>query len=133
VTGTWVVVVSADRDFYDRNGVAEVQFPLGTPDRTIELAGDRMSIGRRSRSLGTAPAIDLAEPPEDGGISHTHASLLRQADGSWALADHGSSNGTYLNDATDPLPAETPVGLRSGDRFYLGAWTRVVIEHLPAP
>jgi len=131
-SGTWVIVVGADRAYYDRNQVAEVQFPLGVPPRVIELptAGDPVAIGRRSASRGTNPAIDLAGPPEDAAVSHTHASLLREGDG-WSLVDHGSTNGTYVNETTDPVPANTPMPLKAGDRIYLGAWTKLTLELHP--
>jgi hypothetical protein len=127
--GTWVAVVTADRPYYDRNQVAEVQFPLGVPARVIELAaGEAVAIGRRSHSRGTNPAIDLAGPPEDAAVSHTHASLLPQDDGTWSLVDHGSTNGTYLNESTTPVPPNTPTPVTPTDRIYVGAWTRITLE-----
>jgi pSer/pThr/pTyr-binding forkhead associated (FHA) protein len=112
--------------------VSEVQFPLGVPTRVIELqAGKAHTIGRYSRSRGTSPEIDLAEPPEDAAVSHTHASLLAKDDGTWELVDHGSTNGTYLNESTDPVAANTPRPVAAGDRIYLGAWTKITIELRP--
>ena len=70
--------------------------------------------------------------PEDAAVSHTHASLLRQDDGTWVLVDHGSTNGTYVNEASDPVPANQPLALSSGDRVYLGAWTKITVELRPA-
>ena len=87
-----------------------------------------VTIGRRSRSLGTDPALDLAIPPEDPAVSHTHASLLPGDDGTWSLVDHGSTNGTYLNESPEPLPANVPRTVRPGDRIYVGAWTRISLE-----
>ena len=123
-----VAVISADRAYYDSNHVSEVQFPLGVPPRAIELPAGPVSIGRRSRSRGTEPNIDLAGPPEDPAVSHTHASLLPSDDGRWELVDHGSTNGTYVNEAPQPIPANQPVPLSPGDRIYLGAWTRITLE-----
>lgn len=132
--GRLVAVITADRAYYDSHDIAEVQFPLGVPPRTIELPPGPVSIGRRSRSRGTNPAIDLAGPPEDPAVSHTHASLLPADDGTWQLVDHGSTNGTYLNESPEPVAANRPLPLADGDRIYLGAWTRITIElHPPAP
>jgi hypothetical protein len=132
VGGTWVAVVTADRAYYDRNKVTEVQFPLGVPARTITLEpGKSHTIGRRSHSRGTNPEIDLAGPPEDAAVSHTHASLLSKDDGSWELVDHGSTNGTYVNEGPDPVAANTPIPLVSGDRIYVGAWTQITLQHTP--
>lgn len=124
----WRAVVSADRAFYDRNGSDQVQFPLGAPTRTFDLADEQVSIGRRSRSRGITPTIDLGDPPEDAAVSHAHATLLRQPDGSYSLVDNGSTNGTFVNDGTDPVAANTPIPLAAGDRVYVGAWTRVTLE-----
>jgi hypothetical protein len=123
-----VAVITADRPYYDSNHVSEVQFPLGVPPRAIELPAGPVSIGRRSRSRGTEPNIDLAGPPEDPAVSHTHASLLPSDDGRWELVDHGSTNGTYVNEEPQPVPANQPVPLSPGDRIYLGAWTRITLE-----
>jgi hypothetical protein len=127
VTGPLVAVITADRDYYDSNDVGDVQFPLGVPPRTIELAGGQVTIGRRSRSRGTNPALDLAGPPEDPAVSHTHASLLPGDDGTWQLVDHGSTNGTYLNESSDPIAPNQPLPLSPGDRIYLGAWTKITL------
>jgi hypothetical protein len=124
-----VAVITADRAYYESHQVSEVQFPLGMPPRTIELPPGSASIGRRSRSRGTNPEIDLGGPPDDPAVSHTHASLLPKDDGTWELVDHGSTNGTYLNESPDPVPANRPVPVATGDRIYLGAWTRITLEH----
>lgn len=126
-----VAVITADRPYYESHYVSEVAFPLGAPARTIELPPGPIHIGRRSRSRGTDPAIDLAGPPEDSAVSHTHASLLPRPDGSWELVDHGSTNGTYVNESPEPLPANQPRRVGPGDRIYVGAWTRITLE--PAP
>jgi hypothetical protein len=124
-----VAVITADRAYYDSHEINEVQFPLGAPPRTIELPMGPVSLGRRSRSRGTSPELDLAGPPEDPAVSHTHASLLPKDDGTWELVDHGSTNGTYLNESPEPMPANQPVPVAAGDRIYLGAWTRITLEH----
>jgi hypothetical protein len=126
-----LAVVTADRPYYDSQQVGEVQFPVGAPPRVIELPAAPATIGRRSRSLGTAPALDLAIPPEDPAVSHTHASLLPGDDGTWSLVDHGSTNGTYLNESPEPLAANVPRTVRPGDRIYVGAWTRISLELRP--
>jgi hypothetical protein len=126
-----LAVVTADRAYYDSQQVGEVQFPVGAPPRVIELPAVPVTIGRRSRSLGTDPALDLAIPPEDPAVSHTHASLLPGDDGTWSLVDHGSTNGTYVNESPEPLPANVPRTVRPGDRIYVGAWTRISLELRP--
>jgi predicted component of type VI protein secretion system len=43
------------------------------------------------------------------------------------VVDLDSANGTYLNDSTDPLPANQPAKLAVGDRVHLGAWTTLTV------
>ena len=130
---TWWVVITADRTFYDRNGVTEVQFPMGAPERALPLGEERVTIGRRSASRGIEPTIDLSEPPEDPAVSHAHATLLRQADGTYVLVDNGSTNGTYLDGRGDPIPPHEPVPLVVGSQINLGAWTSIRIDERGAP
>ena len=42
--------------------------------------------------------------------------------------DLGSANGTRLNGAAEPLPAETEVPVKAGDRVHLGVWTTLTLE-----
>jgi hypothetical protein len=128
-----IAVITADRAYYDSQQAGEVQFPVGAPPRHLELPAGPATIGRRSRTLGTAPAVDLAVPPEDPAVSHTHASLLPGDDGTWTLVDHGSTNGTYLNESMEPLTPNLPRGVRPGDRIYVGAWTCITLELRPLP
>lgn len=125
-------VITADRTFYDRNGVTEVQFPLGAPERAFPLQEERVTIGRRSTSRGIRPTIDLSEPPEDAAVSHGHATLIRQPDGSYVLVDNGSTNGTYLNGSRDPIAPHEPIAIAVGELFNLGAWTNIRIDERSA-
>jgi pSer/pThr/pTyr-binding forkhead associated (FHA) protein len=85
-----------------------------------------LRIGRRSVSRGLEPEIDLTGPPTDPGISHLHAVLIGQPDGSWAVIDRGSSNGTQVNGRE--IDSRVPVALRDGDRVCLGAWTALTVH-----
>jgi hypothetical protein len=128
---TWRAVIEADRAQYDRNAPDDIAFPSGLPERVVVLDRDCVHIGRRSEARRTHPEIDLAGPPEDTGVSRTHAELHRQADGSYALVDMGSVNGTTVNDDATPLPEGESRPLRHGDRILLGAWTRITIRRDP--
>ncbi len=129
----WRAVVTADRAYFDRvvaaggPDSAAVEFPLYCPERRFVLHDDRIAIGRRSRSRGILPDIDLIGPPEDPGVSAGHAMLIRTAD-AWAVVDLDSTNGTTVNDATRPLPPNNPHPLADGDRVHLGAWTTLTLR-----
>ncbi|MFC4906308.1 FHA domain-containing protein [Actinomadura gamaensis] len=135
----WVAVVSADRAYYDAviamNGpdAARIVFPPFVPERRIPLTGDRVLIGRRSPSRGTEPQIDLRQPPEDPGVSHTHAFLLARPDGRWSLVDPGSANGTCVNDSIEPIPNNVEVPVGEGDRVHVGAWTTITLTRGGTP
>lgn len=136
VQGSWAAVVSADRVHFDavqaQEGpdAADIAFPAYCPDRRFSLSGAQIRIGRRSRSRGLEPEIDLTGPPADPGVSHLHAVLLAQAGGGWALVDPGSTNGTTINDDLDPIKTDVPVPLKDGDRIHVGAWTTITV-HAP--
>lgn len=133
-TSPWSVLVTADRAYYEvvlAQGEPEgaaIPFPDSFPERSIPLVGERIRIGRRSRSRGETPEIDLAGPPEDPGVSHRHAILLAQPDGGWAVQDVGSTNGTTINDNEDPITPEVPVPLADSDRVHVGAWTTITVH-----
>ncbi|MFC4945251.1 FHA domain-containing protein [Pseudonocardia sp. GCM10023141] len=132
---TWTVVVEADRAWFDevrsRNGpdAGLVEFPQYCPQRRFTLAGPQLAIGRRSRSRGIDPEIDLTGPPLDPGVSTLHALLLARPDGDWEIVDVGSTNGTTIGDAPSPIAANTPVRLADGDRIRIGAWTTITVAH----
>jgi pSer/pThr/pTyr-binding forkhead associated (FHA) protein len=102
-----------------------VAFPADTNERRIPLAGKQMRIGRRSVTRDLEPEIDLAEPPADPGISRLHAVLIAAPDGTWAVLDPGSANGTLLNGRE--ITTGYLITLHDGDRINLGAWTVITV------
>lgn len=128
----WSAVISADRGYFDEviaEGALDetgISFPGSYPQRSVRLSGTEMRIGRRSVSRGVAPEIDLSGPPADPGISHLHAVLIAQQDGTWLLLDQGSSNGTQVNGRQ--VASGVPVPLRDGDRISLGVWTVLTVR-----
>lgn len=127
----WTAVVTASRSHYDAvmaaigPGAPGVRFPGDYAERTFMLTGFRMRIGRRSHSREVVPEIDLTGPPADPGISRLHAILEAQPDGTWAVMDPGSENGTIVNDVE--IEPGLPVPLRHGDSIFIGAWTSIAI------
>jgi hypothetical protein len=130
----WRVVVVADREYHARMLAAAmpeaepIAFPVFCPERRFVLEGGQLLIGRRSRSRGIEPDIDLTGPPEDPAVSHAHALLVASQDGGWTVVDLDSANGTYLNDGTDPIEANVPVPVKDGDRIHVGAWTTMTLQ-----
>lgn len=135
----WVLTAAADRDYFSRiqgfNGPDSggIQFPVVYQPRRFTLGGQQqVFIGRRSRSRGIEPDIDLSGAPMDPGVSHSHAAIVATEDGGWAIVDVGSANGTYLNGAIEPIEPGQPQPLTDGDRIQLGAWTRLTISRRAA-
>ncbi len=131
VAGVWTATVGPDRTYFDANAIDGVEFPEGVAARTVTLPAPQVRIGRKSRSKGTDPELDLSAEPLDPGVSHSHALLTLNIDGVWLLSDLGSTNGTYLNDEPKPLTAGQTRPLADGDRVHVGAWTTVTL-HAPA-
>jgi pSer/pThr/pTyr-binding forkhead associated (FHA) protein len=129
---TWTAVVGADRAYYEQVQAvtgpegAAVTFPSYCAERRFQLVGNQMRIGRRSVSRGLAPEIDLTGPPADPGISRLHAVLIAMPDGSWAVLDPGSANGTLVNGSE--IGVGDQVALHDGDRINLGAWTAITVH-----
>ncbi|GAB2984013.1 FHA domain-containing protein [Nocardioides montaniterrae] len=124
----WVAEVWIDPDWYADQQSTDPMPSAGLPT-VVPLRSQSLLVGRASASRGIHPDIDLGS---DTGISRRHCQLT--SDGRrWWVEDLGSSNGTYVGDATGPLPT-TPLvqgqkrELDGDDRIYLGAWTRLVVR-----
>ena len=124
----WEAVVTADREYFDRVAPTGVTFPPHCPPRTFAMSVAETRVGRRSGTRGVNPEIDLSGAPEDTAISHLHALLLRQGDGTYSLVDPGSTNGTTLNDDPTPVATNVAIPLADGDRIHLGAWTTLTLH-----
>ncbi|NUK93409.1 FHA domain-containing protein [Streptomyces lunaelactis] len=130
----WTAVIAPDREYFlammHRSGpeATGLNLPAYSPEQHLPLTGNQIAIGRRRHSTGESPEIDLSVPPEDPGVSHQHAVLVQQPDGSWAVVDQNSTNGTTLNGAEDPIQPYVPIPLNDGDRVHVGAWTTITIR-----
>ncbi|MEU6322316.1 FHA domain-containing protein [Streptomyces sp. NPDC047009] len=131
---TWTATIGPDREYFmammQRSGpeAAGLNLPAYSPEQQRTLTGNQVTIGRRRHSTGDTPDIDLSVPPEDPGVSHQHALLVRQPDGSWAVVDQNSTNGTTVNGGEEPIQPFVPVPLQDGDRVHVGAWTTITIR-----
>jgi len=119
----WAVTVGPDRGYFERTAPEGLVFPDDESARTIALDGARVRIGRRRPPGEDAPEIELGDP----AVSRLHASLVNAADGSWAVIDEGSSNGTTINARADPIAPHVEVALSDGDRIHVGAWTTITL------
>lgn len=130
----WTATIGPDREYFmammQRSGpeAAGLNLPAYSPEQQRPLTGNQMTIGRRRHSTGESPDIDLSVPPEDPGVSHQHAVLVQQPDGSWAVVDQNSTNGTTVNGGEEPIQPFVPVPLQDGDRVHVGAWTTITIR-----
>jgi pSer/pThr/pTyr-binding forkhead associated (FHA) protein len=126
-----VAVVTQDRAYFEQmqaKGVhmgSAVEFPALTPERRFPLGRKQLRIGRSSADRDLKPEIDLSGLPADPGISRLHALLVPAPNGTWAVLDPGSANGTLLNGRE--IPAGELVTLHEGDRINIGAWTAITI------
>jgi hypothetical protein len=128
--GRWTATVGPDRTYFDANAIEGVEFPADVKPREVDLPAPQVRIGRKSRSKGTDPELDLSAEPLDPGVSHNHALLTLNIDGVWLVSDLGSTNGTYVNDEARPLTAGQSRTLSDGDRVHVGAWTTITL-HAP--
>ncbi|MFD3685283.1 FHA domain-containing protein [Nocardiopsis sp. NPDC058631] len=130
----WRAVVAADPAYYqymaDQGMLdsSQISFPAVNKQRRVSLRGDRVHIGRRSASRGFTPEIDLGGPGGDPAVSHVHAILVARPDGSWAIVDPGSTNGTMINGTANTIPRKVEVPLNDSDRIYVGAWTVIIVQ-----
>ncbi|MFJ3302420.1 FHA domain-containing protein [Streptomyces sp. NPDC086549] len=131
---TWTATIGPDREYFmammHRSGpeATGLNLPAYSPEQQRTLTGNQVTIGRRRHSTGDTPDIDLSVPPEDPGVSHQHAVLVQQPDGSWAVVDQNSTNGTTVNGSEEPIQPFVPVPLQDGDRVHVGAWTTITIR-----
>ena len=123
----WEAIVKADRAHFGRTAPAGITFPERWTTRRFMLTGAELTIGVARSPRAVRPDIDLSGAVSDDGISHLHAMLLRQADGTYALVDQGSTNGTFLNDGRERIAVNEPVLLHDGDEVHIGAWTTITI------
>jgi hypothetical protein len=97
--------------------------PLEQAPITFRLDKESHLIGRRSELRGVYPEVAL---DFDSAVSHRHALLNRQPDGTFVLRDIGSTNGTKLNGVE--LKAMVDVPIKDGDELTLGHWTRIKVR-----
>ena len=123
------LVLGTDRAHWDRMvGSGEPAFPAVAPTLSFELSGDRAVLGR-VRSGAPAGDVDLAltGTAADPAISQ-HQCVFERDGATWTVRDAGSANGTWINDAAEPLAEGATHTLAPGDRILMGAWTSLTVR-----
>ena len=80
-----------------------------------EQQGEDFRVREGQNTIGSAPDADIVL--HDTAISGKHASL-RYKDEKFTITDLDSSNGTFLNDRTDPIAREE---LKDNDIIRIGS------------
>jgi hypothetical protein len=96
--------------------------PPAEPERRIPLDKEENLVGRRDDKQNIMPDVR----PHDPSVSRRHAMLLIQPDGSLAILDLDSANGTFVNGA-QVVPG-IPRAFDVGDVVTMGRWTRLRVE-----
>jgi hypothetical protein len=117
---TWDVVIAVDPSL-DTDPDPELTAP-DDPERRIPLDRAENLIGRRDAKQSIVPDVR----PNDPSVSRRHAKLLINADGTMAILDLDSANGTFVNG--EQILGGVPRTLTTGDVVTIGRWTRLRIE-----
>jgi hypothetical protein len=127
---TVTLMLGADRSHWERMvGSGEPAFPDVAPTLSFELTGDRATLGRVRPGRTSDVDLQLSGPGADPAVSQHQCEFTRDpATGSWSVRDSDSANGTWINDADEPLAAGQAHVLAPGDRIFLGAWTRLTVN-----
>jgi cytochrome c5 len=125
------LVLGADRAHWERMvGDGEPAFPAAVPTLSFELSGDRLVLGRVRTGAVVDVDLALTGSAADPAVSHRQCAFER--DGStWSVRDLDSANGTWINDADEPLADGASHTLVPGDRILMGAWTSLIVQGGP--
>jgi pSer/pThr/pTyr-binding forkhead associated (FHA) protein len=99
--------------------MATLEYFIGEQQHEAKLDADENAIGRSKECW-----LQLLHDPE---LSRVHCTIRRQPDGSFALTDEGSTNGTHLN---EERVGSAPLSLHDGDRIRIGT-TALVFRDQP--
>ena len=119
-TKRWEFVATVDLSIMN---VPEAEGPADRHERVFHLDLAEELVGRRSQRRNINPEISL---DTDDGVSHRHAKVILQPDGSVSILDMGSSNGTAVNGVDLKPNVLTP--LAAGDSVCIGRWTCLTLR-----
>ena len=121
---TWQLVVMVDATL-DIDPDPSAPCPKDKPIEMIPVDRDELLVGRHDDVRDIRPDIPLGDP----GASRRHAKFVRSADGSVALQDLASTNGSTVN-GKDVVPGSRSP-LKNGDEVTIGRWTRIKLRSVP--
>lgn len=122
------LVLGTDRAHWERMvGEGEPAFPAVAPTLDLVLSGDRAILGRIRTGAPVDVDLALTGAAADPAVSHNQCVFERDG-ADWTISDAGSSNGTWINDATEPLGPGAVHTLAHGDRILIGAWTCLTVR-----
>jgi hypothetical protein len=116
----WNIVIGVDPSL-DTDPDPDLHAPAD-PERRIPLDKTENLIGRRDVGQPSVPDV----LPHDPSVSRRHAKLLVRADGTVAILDLESANGTFVNG--EQILAGVAHALAVDDMVTMGRWTRLRIE-----
>jgi hypothetical protein len=116
----WEIAVAVDASL-DTEPDPDAPCPKDVPVATVPLQGE-MLVGRHDDRRDIHPEL----PVHDPGASRRHAKLVVSPDGSVALLDLASTNGTKINGKD--VASGARVALSAGDEITLGRWTRITLR-----
>jgi FHA domain. len=114
------IIISVDKNRLSQNQV-DTNLKPDSVDRIFPLDLDENLVGRRSAAKGIYPEIEINDP----GVSHRHLKFIKQPDGTFAVLELGSANGTELNCAL--LEPGVNTVIKPGDEFAIGLWTALKV------
>lgn len=117
----WELVVSVDPAL-DTDPDPEHPCPRDAEVIVVPVIEPDLLVGRHDETRAIHPEIALRDP----GASRRHARFVLERDGSVALQDLASTNGTRRN-GEDLVPG-TRIELHEGDVVSLGRWTRITLR-----
>ena len=114
----WEITIAVDPAL-DVEPDADAPCPKDAPTATVAVDRAELLIGRHDDRRDIHPEL----PVHDPGASRRHAKLLLLPEGTVALQDLASTNGTKVNGKE--VPSGSRVTLAAGDEITLGRWTRI--------
>ncbi len=100
-----------------------LEVSMGRRRWDVPVSGGTVMLGRPDLAAGYRPEIDLRQ---DDAVSRRHACVVYR-DGTYFLADLGSTNGTQHNGQW--LEANQEVALSDGDRILVGEMTEIFVRY----